>query len=221
MGQPKNWRNTFLSFWRELLHDLLDRTSTSANSLKTPTMSSILTEKYTPKAKIASLLSAIKSAEKKTFPASEVYDFETEIKKQNTTLLVAYRPSTTPQSTVTASVRKDKLKKPKGKAPPQSSSSETQLLGYALYIRTKTLTRLHKICVLEAFRKQGVGKALVERTIEEVRRSGAQQMDLWVDPQREPARALYKSAGFEDQQLEKDFYCKGRDAWRMSLTLEN
>ena len=57
------------------------------------------------------------------------------------------------------------------------------------------------------------------KVIEELRRSGASEVDLWVDKAREPARGLYKACGFEEMESVEDYYGGGRAGGRMELEL--
>lgn len=60
---------------------------------------------------------------------------------------------------------------------------------------------------------------MVMRVLEELGRGGAGKVDLWVDVARESARELYRSCGFEDREVVKDYYGQGRDAARMVIDL--
>ena len=144
------------------------------------------------KAESAPLLDAVKRTEKQTFPTGEAFQFDSELAKRTTNLYCAYLHTV-------------------------ASISPYQLCGYVVYLRTKTLTRIHKVCVVESLRGNGVGRFMMAKVIEELGRSGAGEVDLWVDKGREPARRLYKACGFEEMESVENYYGKGRTGIRMRL----
>lgn len=137
------------------------------------------------------LVTLIKQTEKRTFPAKEAMDFDAEMKKRNTQLYCAYR----------------------------EDSGVLVLYGYLVYVRSKLVTRIHKVCVVEQHRGKGLGAWMMGRAVEELRKGGAADVDLWVDLAREPARRLYRGCGFEDMEVVRDYYGAGRDAVRMQRNL--
>ncbi|KAF8458923.1 acetyltransferase, GNAT family [Terfezia claveryi] len=145
-------------------------------------------------AESASLLDAVKRTEKQTFPTREAFQFDSELAKRTTNLYCAYLHTV-------------------------ASIPRYQLCGYVVYLRTKALTRIHKVCVVESIRGNGVGRFMVAKVIEELRRSGAGEVDLWVDEGREPARGLYKACGFKEMEAVENYYGKGRTGIRMRLEL--
>lgn len=60
---------------------------------------------------------------------------------------------------------------------------------------------------------------MIQKVIEDLKRSRAGQVDLWVDEERTPARALYTACGFIEQESVKDYYGNGRTGIRMKLEL--
>lgn len=134
-------------------------------------------------------VTAMKRIEKRTFPSSEAFDFESELLKKNTFAFVACQNATEPLDVV----------------------------AYLIYCRTKRLTLLHKICVVEHFRKRGIAKALLSALRTKVRLEGSNSIDLWVDEDRPPARALYTSCGFEEVDRLENYYGMGRTGLKMSL----
>lgn len=139
-----------------------------------------------------SLLDSVKRTEKQTFPTGEAFHFDSELAKRTTNLYCAYIHSPGPKAAY-------------------------QLCGYIVYLRTKTLTRIHKVCVVEGLRGQGVGKFMMEKVIEELKRSGATDVDLWVDEERAAAKRLYEKCGFMEKEIVADYYGKGRAGLRMRL----
>ncbi|KAL9045943.1 MAG: hypothetical protein Q9214_001106 [Letrouitia sp. 1 TL-2023] len=139
------------------------------------------------------VLDQLKRAERKNFPRNEILDFDLELKKNNTELVVML-----------------------------DSASEDLghvLAGYMVlaYLSKKAL--LHKICVVEKYRGQGVAKKLLRMEKERMARRGCAMVQLWVDEARLPARRLYSKAGFEEVGRVQDYYGPGRTAIKMVLDL--
>ncbi|KKK15914.1 hypothetical protein P175DRAFT_0529477 [Aspergillus ochraceoroseus IBT 24754] len=140
------------------------------------------------------ILAQITRVEKKTFPANEAFPFGEELwrKKPNTRVLYVTRPS-------------------QGTQP---------LIAYAVYVRQKGVALLHKVCVVEAFRRAGVGMQLMEYIRIRLQKEGCQHIQLWVDKAREPARSLYTRNGFEEREEILDYYAPGRTGIKMVLDLQ-
>lgn len=51
------------------------------------------------------------------------------------------------------------------------------------------------------YRRKGIGKALLEHVIAQARAAGALRVMLLTDADNEPARALYRQAGFADSSM--------------------
>lgn len=123
-----------------------------------------------PKPPQQGILDQIKHTEKKTFPHNEAFDFDLELKKRNTELIVIVDDS--------------------------ESSSSPMLAAYAVYAHTQKLTMLHKLCVLENFRRRGIARRLLLFQHRKLLRRGCSNVQLWVDEERIPASQLYSSIGF-------------------------
>ena len=139
-------------------------------------------------------LADVKRIEKKTFPRSEIFDFDSECKKANTKLIVAMSSD-------------------------NATSSRPQVLGYLVVLRTKRTALLHKICVDEKCRGAGVGKRLLGHMINDLNCSACDRVQLWVDDDRFIAQGLYLSMGFRKIDSVADYYGPGRDASKMALRL--
>ncbi|KKZ61448.1 hypothetical protein EMCG_03930 [[Emmonsia] crescens] len=174
-------------------------------------------------------LSQINRIERKTFPASEAFDFSDQSlwrRKPNTRILYATvsndgtsTATTTTTATATANMNMN-MKTPKN---PTTTTPTPTIIAYALYVRQKSTALLHKICVAEPFRGQGVGKQLLAYVIEQQLRQqerGCLAVQLWVDEKREAARRLYGSCGFMEVEGVEDYYGPGRNGVRMVLGLE-
>ncbi len=142
------------------------------------------------------ILAQVSRVEKKTFPTNEAFAFGEELwrKKPNTRVLYSTRVA--------------------------DNSTREDLVAYAVYVRQKGVALLHKVCVIEAYRRQGVGQQLMSFIQERLRKEGCQYIQLWVDQAREPARALYRRCGFEEREVIPDYYAPGRTGIRMVLDLE-
>ncbi|TGZ76969.1 hypothetical protein EX30DRAFT_336059 [Ascodesmis nigricans] len=135
------------------------------------------------------LLDRIQRTEKLNFPTSEAFDFPSELSKRTTVLQAAY------------------------------DLKRNELYGYVVYVRSKLVTRIQKVCVVVEHRRAGVGKWMMLRVMEELRKGGADQVDLWVDLGREPARELYRACGFVERETVENYYGPGRNAVRMVAEL--
>ncbi|KAK4946662.1 hypothetical protein LTR66_014263 [Elasticomyces elasticus] len=135
------------------------------------------------------LISDIKRIEKKTFPQSEALDFDAELKKRNTRVFVAL------------SACKDGIR--------------PQVKGYLVYLRLRRTTLMHKICVVEQHRQEGIGKAMISALLQRLRNEGSDTTQLWVDESRLPARRLYASCAFHQVDHVVDYYGPGRTGLKM------
>ncbi|TKA69942.1 hypothetical protein B0A49_09953 [Cryomyces minteri] len=127
------------------------------------------------------LLSEVVRAEKKTFRSSEAFDFEAELKKRNTHLVLATK----------------------------TVGDSEKLCAYLVYLRMKRVTLIHKVCVLAEHRRQGIGKTLISFLRVRLKREGCDEMRLWVDEARKPAVSLYTSCAFEQISASPNYYGPG------------
>ena len=94
----------------------------------------------------------------------------------------------------------------------QSSSS---IVGYLIFIQAPNGLRIHKVCIAEAFRRQGIATSFVERVCEIASKVG-KDIDLWVEEARIPARECYIKCGFAQVgDTVIDYYGPGRNGIRM------
>lgn len=140
------------------------------------------------------ILTQISRVEKKTFPTNEAFGFGEELWRKKPNTRVLYATTTT--------------------------TSASTPIAYAVYVRQKGAALLHKVCVVEAFRRQGAGQKLMDYIRHRLQKEGCQYIQLWVDKAREPARALYLRNGFEEREEIADYYAPGRTGIRMVLDLE-
>jgi len=73
-----------------------------------------------------------------------------------------------------------------------------------------------------AYRRQGIGRSLLQTAVDWARETGVRKLELHVFPWNEPAIALYESFGFEREGLRKGHYLRDGipvDAILMALRL--
>ena len=139
------------------------------------------------------VLQEVKHAEKKTFPRSEAFDFDVELKKRNAELIVVLDDTGT--------------------------SGSFALAAYLVYIHTPKLALLHKLCVLEKYRRQGLARNILDFQRQKLATRGCAKIQLWVDERRLPARALYSGNGFDEVGRVENYYGPGRTALNLVLSL--
>ena len=161
-------------------------------SMATFTPLSLQTGKYFPASKQA-VLAQVQRAEKKNFPRHESFDFESELRKRNVELVAVLNEDT----------------------------SGPILIAYLIFVHAKpgNFVWLHKICVLEQFRRQNTASTMLKTMAERYKGRGCSKIQLWVDEQNLPARGLYEGAGFQDVNKVEDYYTPGRTGIRMALHL--
>ncbi|MCJ1293943.1 hypothetical protein MMC34_005500 [Xylographa carneopallida] len=137
------------------------------------------------------LMDQVQKAERKTFPKGESLDIKQESRKANTELMVVLAD-----------------------AGPKKS-----IAAYMLYARLHKITLVHKVCVLEDYRRQGLARNLLLRLKDSLQCQGCERLQLWVDEARLPARTLYDSLGFEVVIRAEDYYGQGRNGLQMVLHL--
>ena len=91
-----------------------------------------------------------------------------------------------------------------------------RVVGYSCYGPipcTKESYDLYWIAVLHDFRGRGIGRELLKRTEEKIGKSGGRR--VYVDTSSrdgyEPTRSFYRSRGYEQEAVLKDFYSPGDD----------
>jgi ribosomal protein S18 acetylase RimI-like enzyme len=136
------------------------------------------------------IIERIARIERRTFPSCEAFDFNADLWKKKANTRVIY------------------------------ATRSAILIAYAVYVRTKGMALLHKVCVAEPYRHQGIGKILMAHTEQRLRREGCRSVQLWVDKDREHARRLYVGRGFEERGQVDDYYGPGRTGIRMVLDLD-
>lgn len=138
-------------------------------------------------------LAQVVRTEKKAFPKNEVFDFVRELRKRNTELICLLDLANADELPTVA--------------------------AYLVYVRVQRTTLLHKICVLEGYRRQGLARKILQKLQGELKSQGCEEVQLWVDEGRKPARSLYASTGFEEVDRVENYYARGRTGIKMALKL--
>lgn len=139
------------------------------------------------------LIHQVQHVEKKTFARREVMDFSTELRKRNTDLVVVVDDAGA------------------------STPAMPKLVAYMIFVHLKAgkAVLLHKICVLEDYRRRGIAKIVLEIQAERLKKQGCSKIQLWVDEGNVPARRLYKVLGLEEVNRVNDYYAVGRTGIQM------
>lgn len=95
-----------------------------------------------------------------------------------------------------------------------------RLCGYSLSWMTREAAELYSLGVLQRERGRGVARALLRKTIRELKRARIGNLRLTVRPGNLAAIALYESFGFKRKRVIKQYYEDGSDGVRMRLRLE-
>lgn len=96
---------------------------------------------------------------------------------------------------------------------------DAPLPGYVLFHRVAGEAELLRLAVDPPERRRGIGRVLVERGLERLRRESIQVCFLEVRMDNEPAIELYKQMGFERMGRRRGYYRDGTDALILSLPL--
>ena len=95
-------------------------------------------------------------------------------------------------------------------------------VGYALLYRRRasSIVQLASIAVAPKAGGRGVGATLLEAAEREASRHGARRVRLEARPDNEPARALYRRAGYRRFEVVEEYYSDGTPAWRYEKELD-
>lgn len=145
------------------------------------------------------VLPQVERAEKKNFARHEAFDFHLELKKRNLDLVI--------------------ILKDDGVLPMETP----RVAAYAVFVHCKpgNSAILHKICVVDDFRRHGIATKILATQIEKYTSRGCSKIQLWVDEQNMPARSLYERAGFHETNKVEKYYAPGRTGLQMSLELSS
>jgi ribosomal-protein-alanine N-acetyltransferase len=103
-----------------------------------------------------------------------------------------------------------------------TAESNRTVVGFSVLWFAADEGELGDLAVDPEHRGRGIGRTLLNRSIEEARLRGARSLYLEVRESNEAARALYQTAGFETVGRRADYYSGPReDACVMRLDLQN
>lgn len=95
-----------------------------------------------------------------------------------------------------------------------------KVVGYILFWLLPDEVDVHNLAVHTAFRRCGIGRALLRRVVERAKGRGALRVTLEVRHSNTSAQTLYRSMGFAITGIRKGYYSdNGEDALAMALSL--
>jgi ribosomal-protein-alanine N-acetyltransferase len=98
------------------------------------------------------------------------------------------------------------------------SNGSQQVVGYVCRWLVGDEVHILNLAVHPQRRRSGVGRALVELVLQEAREHGARVVTLEVRRENTTAMALYRSLGFHERGVRRNYYGRGQDAIIMSRT---
>ncbi|HWO41574.1 MAG TPA: ribosomal protein S18-alanine N-acetyltransferase [Candidatus Eisenbacteria bacterium] len=100
------------------------------------------------------------------------------------------------------------------------AESEGKVAGYVLFWLLPDSIDVHNIAVHTAFRRRGIGRALLQQVVRHAQERGVARVTLEVRRSNFPAQKLYQSLGFLMTGIRKGYYSDdGEDAFAMALEL--
>jgi [ribosomal protein S18]-alanine N-acetyltransferase len=99
-------------------------------------------------------------------------------------------------------------------------SPEAQPVAFLLVWYAADEMHVLTLATMNSFRRQGVGRALLEVGLEEARRRSTRLVLLEVRRSNEAAIQLYRKFGFEKTGVRTRYYADGEDAVEMGLVLD-
>ncbi len=91
------------------------------------------------------------------------------------------------------------------------------VVGYAVYWWVLDQGELANLAVAEKSRRRGVGSTLLDNVLERAKSAGVESLFLEVRASNLSAFELYRSRGFEEIGVRKDYYQKPREDARILL----
>jgi ribosomal-protein-alanine N-acetyltransferase len=96
-------------------------------------------------------------------------------------------------------------------------AEKDRIVGYIVaWVIAPVESQVGSIAVLPEYRRHGLGRQLMEILLAVCRETGTPDTFLEVRVSNEPAIALYKSLGFENDGIRKRYYQDGEDAYTMA-----
>lgn len=101
----------------------------------------------------------------------------------------------------------------------RSANGTQRLLGYVCWWVVGDEVHILNLAVHPDTRRGGTGRALVQRVVDDAISHNAASVSLEVARRNEPAAALYRSMGFSEVGVRRDYYGQGEDAVIMERRL--
>ncbi|MGH7824139.1 MAG: ribosomal protein S18-alanine N-acetyltransferase [Candidatus Binatia bacterium] len=99
---------------------------------------------------------------------------------------------------------------------------DRKVAGYILFWLLPDEVDIHNLAVHTAFRRRGIGRALMQRVVRQAKDRGSVRVTLEVRKSNSGAQRLYESTGFLVTSIRKGYYSDdGEDALAMALTLRS
>jgi [ribosomal protein S18]-alanine N-acetyltransferase len=92
-----------------------------------------------------------------------------------------------------------------------AESRREGVVGYAAVWIVLDQAELGDIAVADGWRRRGIGRRLLEATLEAMAERSVRELYLEVRPSNREARALYERYGFEEVGRRKDYYARPRE----------
>lgn len=96
---------------------------------------------------------------------------------------------------------------------------EEKLVGFLCVRGAADQYEITNLSVEPGHTRQGIGRALLQQALKQLKTLGATQLTLEVNAVNQPARALYESCGLMVLGVRKKFYPDGNDALIMGKNL--
>jgi len=93
------------------------------------------------------------------------------------------------------------------------------VVGYVCRWLTSDSVEIQNVAVHPEWRRRSIGRALVERVLDEAHQAGVSRALLEVRRHNAPAVTLYRSLGFRESGVRRRYYGDGEDALLMELDL--
>lgn len=95
-----------------------------------------------------------------------------------------------------------------------------QSVAYSIASVRGVRAEIESIAVEPRSKRQGIGSALLRRTLTKLKRREVSSVGLMVETRNKPAIALYEHFGFHCTRIIRDYYGAGRHGWRLHLNLD-
>ena len=102
-----------------------------------------------------------------------------------------------------------------------AGNGSRELLGYVCRWLVGDEVHILNLAVRPERRRNGVGRALVERIVREAEERQVSMITLEVRRENTAAAALYRSFGFAEHGVRRNYYGRGQDAIIMSAALRS